>query len=145
VRLTDSTTNFSKIKKCLNFRNHPDVQNGRKFEDDIWKEIQETILIVQELNGSVRNDTVSKVEFEEYLENLSLSVIDDKLYESILQNFWRLESGANISEKYAGSRKVFDTSKNSYLMDHHRYAVKGGSVSQNAPFGTSQEPTNYLT
>ena len=121
------------------------MQNGRKYEEDIWKEIQETILAIQELNGAVRNDTVSKAEFDEYLENLSLSVIDDKLYESVLQNFWRLESGLNINEKYAGSRKVFDASKNSYLMDHHRYVVKGGSVSQNAPFGTTHEPTNYLT
>lgn len=69
---------------------------------------------------------------------MSLSIIDDKLYESILQNFWRLESSLNINEKYAGSRKVFDTSKNSYLLDHHRNVVNGGSVSQNAPFGTTQ-------
>jgi hypothetical protein len=60
VQLTEGTTNFAKIKKILNFRNHPDVQNGRKFEDDIWKEIQETILTIQELNGSPRNDTISK-------------------------------------------------------------------------------------
>lgn len=76
---------------------------------------------------------------------MSLSIIDDKLYESVLQNFWKLESSINISEKYAGSRKVFETSKNCYLLDHHRYVVKGGSVSQNAPFGTTQEPTNYFT
>lgn len=30
-------------------------------------------------------------------------------------------------------------------MDHHRYYVKGGSVSQNAPFGTFEQPTNYKT
>jgi len=30
-------------------------------------------------------------------------------------------------------------------MDHHRNHIKGGSVSQNAPFGTFQEPTNYKT
>lgn len=60
VRLTEETTNFGKIKKSLNFRSHPDVQNGRKYDDDIWKEIQETILIIQELNGSPRNDTVSQ-------------------------------------------------------------------------------------
>ena len=76
---------------------------------------------------------------------MSLSVIDDKLYESILQNFWRLESSVNISQKYAGSRKVFESPKDCYLLDHHRYVVKGGSVSQNAPFGTSQDPTNYFT
>lgn len=63
-------------------------------------------------------------------------MLDDRLFESILLNFWKLESSTNISEKYAGSRKVIEL-KNSYLLDHHRQVVKGGSVSQNAPFGTS--------
>lgn len=38
---------------------------------------------------------------------------------------------------YAGSRKLFDAGMKNYLLDHHRYAVKGGSISSNAPFGTS--------
>ena len=74
-----------------------------------------------------------------------MTTSEDLLFESILQNFWRMQSNANISEKYAGSRKLFDPSSKSYLMDHHRYAVKGGSISSNAPFGTSNEPTNYFT
>jgi hypothetical protein len=107
--------------------------------------MQETILTIQELNGTTRKDTITKAEFEEYVEHLSLSIIDDRLFETVLYHFWRLENSVNITEKYAGSRKVFDPSKKGYLMDHHRYAVQGGSVSQNAPFGTSVEPTAYLT
>lgn len=56
-----------------------------------------------------------------------------------------MQSKLNINEMYAGSRKLFDPAAKSYLMDHHRYAVKGGSISSNAPFGTSNEPTNYFT
>mgnify|MGYP000897611308 CR=1 FL=1 len=37
-----------------------------------------------------------------------------------------------------GSKKRFDmkNNNNSYLIDHHRYMINGGTVSQNAPFGT---------
>jgi len=28
------------LKSCLNFRNHPDIQTGRKYDDQIWNEIQ---------------------------------------------------------------------------------------------------------
>ena len=70
---------------------------------------------------------------------------EDMLFESILQNFWKMQSNVNIQDMYAGSRKLFDPASKSYLMDHHRYAVKGGSISSNAPFGTSNEPTNYFT
>jgi hypothetical protein len=56
-----------------------------------------------------------------------------------------MQSKVNINEMYAGSRKLFDPTSKGYLMDHHRCAVKGGSISSNAPFGTSSEPTNYFT
>ena len=56
-----------------------------------------------------------------------------------------MQSKININEMYAGSRKLFDPSAKGYLMDHHRYAVKGGTISSNAPFGTSSDPTNYFT
>ena len=73
-------TSFGLIKKRLNFRNHPDVQNARKYEEDIWKELQETLLTIQDLNGTGRKDTVTRSELEEYIEHLSLSTIDDKLF-----------------------------------------------------------------
>lgn len=58
-----------------------------------------------------------------------------------------MHSKINIEEMYAGSRKnTFDPSnQKGYLMDHHRYKVKGGTISSNAPFGTSSEPTSYFT
>jgi hypothetical protein len=80
VKLTEEATNFAQIKHHLNFRNHPDVQNGRRVDEDIWREIQETILTIQQLNNVPRSDNITKDEFKEYVENLSLSVIDDKLF-----------------------------------------------------------------
>ena len=79
------------------------------------------------------------------MESVSLSIIDDKLFESMMFNFWKLDTSSNILNQYAGSRKYFDPTKNNYLMDHHKYVIQGGSVSQSAPFGTSKEPTNYFT
>lgn len=63
IRDNDDTTSFSKIRHLLNFRSHPDVQTGRRYEEDIWKEIQETILTIQELNGVARSDVISRGEF----------------------------------------------------------------------------------
>ncbi|MCB0369209.1 MAG: hypothetical protein KDD45_07065 [Bdellovibrionales bacterium] len=37
VQQTEESTNFGKLKRMLNFRNHPDVQTGRKYQDDLWK------------------------------------------------------------------------------------------------------------
>jgi hypothetical protein len=63
----------------------------------------------------------------------------------VANNFWKVGPLTKIENEYAGSRKIFDRKKSAYLQDHHRYAYNGGSVSQNAPFGTFNIPTNYTT
>ena len=40
VKNDEEHTTFSKLKTCLNFRNHPDIQTGRKYDDQVWNEIQ---------------------------------------------------------------------------------------------------------
>lgn len=40
---------------------------------------------------------------------------------------------------------MFDPTRKGYLQDHHRYAINGGSVTDNAPFGTFKGPTTYST
>jgi hypothetical protein len=102
---------------------------------------------VQDLNG-VRSEEISKEDFVECMENFSASISDDQLFETIMNAVWRLESVVKIEEEYAGnslnylgSKKRFDMKNNSYLIDHHRYMIDGGTVSQNAPFGTYNEIT----
>ncbi len=79
------------------------------------------------------------------MQNLSLTTPEDQLFESLAINFWRIDSLNKIEEQYAGSRKLFDPNHKGYLVDHHRYAVKGGTVTDNAPFGTFSGPTIYST
>ena len=101
--------------------------------------------MIQDLNETARSDNLTRDMLEEYFENLSLSIPEDQLFESIALNFWKIGSVVRIEDEYAGSRKVFDPSKKGYLQDHHRYALNGGSVSENAPFGTYSAPTIYTT
>ena len=101
--------------------------------------------MIQDLNDMPRSEAITRDIFEEYGENLSLSISEDQLFESIAQNFWKIGSVVRIEDEYAGSRKLFDPTKKGYLQDHHRYALNGGSVSSNAPFGTFSTPTVYTT
>lgn len=54
--------------------------------------------MIQDLNESPRSDQITRDNFEEYAENLSLSVADDQLFESIALNFWKIGSIARIEE-----------------------------------------------
>ena len=37
VKRTENSTTFSHIKQCVNLRGHPDIYNGKKYEDEIIK------------------------------------------------------------------------------------------------------------
>lgn len=37
LKLDEEHTDLFKMKTSLNFRNHPDVVTGRKYDDQIWQ------------------------------------------------------------------------------------------------------------
>lgn len=90
------------------------------------------------------DEKISKSEFFEFFSYYSASIEDDKFFEKILTAIFRLLNEKSLINNYAGNKHVFDADhKNSYLKDHHRYVIQGGTVSSNAPFGTFSEPTDY--
>jgi hypothetical protein len=93
--------------------------------------------------GGFGNEAISKDEFFEYFSNFSAALTDDKYFEQILQQTFRLGTETNLHHNYAGGgKRVFEPDhKKGYLQDHHRYVVSGGSVAANAPFGTFAEPS----
>jgi hypothetical protein len=91
--------------------------------------------MIQELSGTARSDTICKEDFEEYCICLSLSIRDDQLFESVVQNFWKVGRAQKANNSYAGTRKAMNDDR----------GYKGGSISQNAPFGTFDIPTSYIT
>jgi hypothetical protein len=136
--------NYSYLKSQLNPRTHPDVRSGRKDEEAILKEVFDSILLIQDLSATGRSQDIEKQHFLEFMRSISGATAEDQLFEVVLQSLFRMPSEVRIEDKYAGSKNLFDVGKkNGYLIDHHRQRVKGGSVSQNAPFGTSSEMTDY--
>lgn len=84
---------------------------------------------------------VNQEEFESFVNYLSAPVEDEKYFELIMINTFKLQSSYQVTDSYAGSavgRKDYNP-RAGYLQDFHRSIVKGGSVSQNAPFGTSDQ------
>jgi Ca2+-binding EF-hand superfamily protein len=127
------------IKYTYNVKNHPDVKSGKKTEEDVYGEFLETFETHHNINKGSRDKRVTKEEFLEYYANISMSIDNDDYFELMITNAWKLNGNTNnqkgvamdYSEKSAG--KV-----NARVQSAKR-------ISQNAPWGTSDEPTNYST
>ena len=116
------------LKGVYDAKNHPDVKSGKKTEDQVLGDFLETFEMHMNLGGGVNNQTITKEEFLEYYNNVSASIDDDKYFELVIVNAWKLNgqtaSKGGWSESYSKGRPT---------------------TSQGAPYGTSAEPTNYST
>ena len=136
------------LRGVYNASNHPDVRSGKKTEDEVLGEFLETFETHHNICDLARRDRrVTPEEFEEYYANVSASVDDDKYFELMMQNAWRLSGEATKQEPWAGqfsTRNFTSNSKSTYIAINHP-SVLGGTVNSTAPFGTSNEPVDYST
>ncbi|CAK80235.1 unnamed protein product (macronuclear) [Paramecium tetraurelia] len=84
---------------------------------------------LQNINGGFGHENITKEELLEFFSNYSASIPDEKYFEQIIVNVFRLLQDESKNHQ-AGNHK------RSYLQDHHSYVLQRGIVSANAPFGT---------
>ncbi|KAM3137798.1 hypothetical protein pb186bvf_010041 [Paramecium bursaria] len=130
---------ISNLRNNFTVRNHPDLKSGKKQDDELVQDFFEPLLLLHNINGGFGHENISKDELIEFFSNFSAAIADDKYFEQILISLFRLDKD-QTKNHHAGGKQVFDPDhKRGYLQDHHRYVIAGGSVSANAPFGTTQQ------
>ena len=94
---------YNEIKSLYNVKNHKDVLSGKKTEEDIYNEFIETFEIHHNLKKGYRDRRVSKEEFLEYYNNISMSIDDDELFIAIISNAWKLNDRKQYLKKKPGN------------------------------------------
>jgi len=154
IHLFKHSLQLSNIKGMFkDLRNHPDVKSGRKYQEQVISDLNDLLEFHHNIIERAQSSFVGKTEFENFLLYISANTEDDKHFEAIIQSIFKLETERNYQDSYAGQggnfflehlllisiqkagRKNYDPTKG-YLNDFHRSSQHGGSVSQNAPFGT---------
>jgi len=117
------------LKGLYSTKSHPDVRAGKKSEDQVLGDFLETFEMHMNLGGKSGDQKITREEFIEYYNNVSASIDDDKYFELVIVNAWKLygedAKKPGWAESYSKSRPL--------------------TASQTAPFGTTDEPTNYST
>ena len=121
------------IRGVYDPRNHPDVRSGKKTPDEVLNEFLETFELHHNISDrSSMDHRVTKEEFDEYYNTISASVDDDRYFELMITNAWKLKGEAPRREAWstAVSGREF----------------RGGrTAAGSAPFGTSDEKTDFST
>jgi Ca2+-binding EF-hand superfamily protein len=82
---------------------HPDVQSGKKTEQQILQEFLETFETAHNMrNNNAPDHVVTKEEFEEYYNNVSASIDRDDYFEQMMNSAWNLD-GSRVTKKGWGA------------------------------------------
>jgi len=119
------------LKGVYDASGHPDVRSGKKTEDEILGEFLETFETHHNISDlSQRDQRVTKEEFEEYYNNISACIDDDRYFELMMNNAWKLGEQPTPRTAWAGE-----------VGSRAAAGSRGPSrpTSRQAPFATEQE------
>ena len=108
---------FEEIKNKYNVSDHPDVLSGKKTEEEVLKDFMNTFQETYNyLCGTESDNVITIEEFQEYYENISMTIDDDSYFELLMNNAWKMglnttynndkkswnknDEAGNLSEKY---------------------------------------------
>lgn len=87
------------IKGVYNAKKHPLVMQGKKTEDEILFEFLDTFEQHHSENVNDKRDgRVTKDEWIEYYNNISMSIDDDRYFELMMNNAWNMD-GSRVTKK----------------------------------------------
>ena len=89
------------VKRFYNAKGHPDVRSGRKTEDEVLGEFLETFEMHHNLDGGQNDRQVTKEEFDEYYNNISMSIDNDQYFELMMNNAWKLNEAPAYTKNKA--------------------------------------------
>ena len=91
------------IRQKYNAKHHPDVKAGKKTEDEILYEFIDTFETHHTQNADDAQDgRVSKTEWIEYYNNVSMSIDRDDYFELMMNNAWNLKGDKVTKKAWAG-------------------------------------------
>ena len=81
---------FEEIKNKYNVSGHPDVLSGKKTEEEVLKDFMNTFQETYNyLCGTESDNVITIEEFQEYYENVSMTIDDDAYFELLMNNAWK--------------------------------------------------------
>ena len=90
---------INKLKNIFDAKNHPDVLNNNKSENELYNQFCYTLDIFIRCSN-ILNYRINNEQFIEYYSGVSPSIKDDDYFEQILNNIWDMEKKKTEKKKY---------------------------------------------
>ena len=88
----------SDIKTKFNYKNHPDVLNGKNTANEIYSDFLDFLETFREYNDNLKGGysfTMNFEEFSDFYSEISMSIEDDNFFENMIINCWDISDENN--------------------------------------------------
>ena len=85
---------LNNLKNIYNAKNHPDVLDGHKTEQEIYNQFCYTIDVYIRVN-KILNNSINNEQFIDYYSGISPSIKSDEKFKNILEKVWNVEQQKN--------------------------------------------------
>ena len=89
------------IRQTYNAKQHPEVKSGKKTEDEVLGEFLDTFedhFANMKGNADARDGRITKEEWREYYNNVSMGIDNDEYFALMMNNAWNLD-GKKVTKK----------------------------------------------
>ena len=108
---------FEEIKNKYNVSGHPDVLSGKKTEEEVLKDFMNTFQETYNyLCGTESDNVITIEEFQEYYENVSMTIQDDAYFELLMNNAWKM----GLNTTYNNDKKSWKNDENGNLSEKYQ-------------------------
>jgi len=110
---------MDEIKGVYNASKHPDVLKGKKTEDEVLAEFLETFDIHHANHTGdhkLADPVITFDEFLEYYTNISASIDDDKYFELMMTNAWKLDGDQKFGKGWSNKWEILLNTNSIYFI-----------------------------
>ena len=124
---------ISFLKSKYNAKNHPDVLNGTKSQEEAFEQFYYSLDLYCDLNGIQKNGSLSFENFVDYYSGVSSCIPDDVYFEDMLNGVWNSSNGNNsLSTNLNYNINLDNLSNNNLSINNQNMNVHNNSnVNQN--------------
>ena len=112
---------ISLLKNIYNCKHHPDVLNGTKTEEEVYKQFCDSLDLYCEINDIKKNGNLSFENFVDYYSGISSCIPDEVYFEDMLKEVWNNPS----SNTYNNENYCINNNANNVKDEYNTIGING--------------------
>ena len=132
------------LKNIFNAKNHPEVINGTKAQEEVFEQFCYSLDLFCEINGIPKNGELSLENFVDYYSSVSASIPDEVYFEDMINGVWSDTNNKNNFNDDNNKNINVNENQNNNLNNNNNSYNNNNNINDNILMETTNNKINNL-